>query len=245
MSRPSEFSRIITTSDSDGTSLPGGNSEDAPPSVQEMRKKLSSSTVRLVSVEAVSSSSLRVTWKVLVEESTLEGVNVRYRPLDEKSQQPIGVLSVVSIHFPLRGERPTDTESFPSTGRKSPFTTSIPTSHIISNLRPSTSYEVFVVPFYRNVEGQPTSAMRRTTLPAPILVTPSGLHYRALNSSAVRVAWDPLPFTLDVGGRLKGYNVQVGNIIYMDLFPCGYILLAIVMMKLPYKFKVRVYRLTL
>ena len=210
VSRPSSFTKIVTTRIDGGVDRPGPVG-DTVPSLREIRSKLTSATVRLVSVEALTSTSLRVTWRILIDDRTLEGVYVRYRPLDSRKSLPIGALSVETIHFPSRGstfasyENIEETNMLSGTGRL----VSIPTSYVISNLRPATSYEVFIVPFYRNIQGQPSSAMRRTTLPAPILATPTGLHYRSINSTLVRVGWDPLPSTMDVGGRLQGYNLQV------------------------------------
>ena len=224
-SRPAAFTHVIRTLEQGHPDQPG-NDGDAALSLRDVRSRLTTATVRLVSVESLTSTSLKATWRVLVDFDTLEGVYVRYRPLDLIKSQAVGALSVETIHFPSREERSTLLESDRQAGSAtneliysnsdirsghghSQVSVNVPTSHVISNLRPATSYEVFVVPFYRSIEGLPTSAVRRTTLPAPVVTTPSGLHYRMINSTTVRMAWDPLPPTMDVGGRLKGYNVQV------------------------------------
>lgn len=223
LSRPATFTHVIKTLEHGQPDQPGVEG-DLSPSMRDIRTKLTSATVRLVSVEAVSSTTLKVTWRVLVDFDSLEGVYVRYRPLDSSRGHTVGALSVETIHFPLRGERSTiidndkNSESLSSENIYSHLdirsgykqsSGNVPTSHIISSLSPGTTYEVFVVPFYREIEGQPTSAMRRTTLPAPIVTIPTGVHYRQVNSSTVRIGWDPLPPTMEVGGRLIGYNVQV------------------------------------
>ncbi|XP_018013475.1 protein sax-3 [Hyalella azteca] len=232
VSRPATFTNVIRTLDSDRgrNSLSGG---DVVLSLGDARMRLNSATVRLVAVEAISSTSLKVSWRFVVNDiSVLDGVYVRYRPLNDKNQ-PVGALSVEIIRFPTRGERSTananDNEmqanppdfisshsridssppKFLSSSRDHPHAANNPpTSHTIDNLRPATSYEIFVVPFHRTIEGQPTSSMRRTTMVAPIFAMPTGLHFKAINETCVQVSWDPLPASLEIAGRLKGYNLQ-------------------------------------
>ncbi|KAF2358373.1 Fibronectin type III [Trinorchestia longiramus] len=233
VSRPAAFTNVIRTLDS-GRELGVGSAGDTALRLRDARIRLNSATVRLVAVEAISSTSLKVSWRFLVSDSSiLDGVYVRYRPLNSKNQ-PVGAISVETIRFPVRGERSalfgTNSEEVQanapdhlSTHSKidsshskfsSPPRSNLhsennpPTSHVISNLRPATSYEIFVVPFHRSIEGQPTSSMRRTTMLAPVLAMPSGLHFKTINETCVQVGWDPMPATLEIGGRLKGYNLQ-------------------------------------
>lgn len=161
----------------------------APP-LHDIRARLSQPVVRLVSVEPASAASLRLTWQLLVDADLLEGVYVRYRPLETQHGGPAGGLSVETV--PLHGDGPP------------------PTSHVVGNLRPATWYELFVVPFYRTVEGQPTAAVRDTTLEAAPAVPPHGLHYSYINASTVRITWDPIP-SHSSNGRITGYNLQVVN----------------------------------
>ncbi|XP_042881364.1 protein sax-3-like isoform X1 [Penaeus japonicus] len=179
VSRPSPVTHTVRTL-AEGA---GG----APP-LHDIRARLSQSAVRLVSVEPMSESSLRLTWQLLVDANLLEGVYVRYRPLETQHGNPSGALSVETVALHDNGAPPT--------------------SHVVSNLRPATWYEVFVVPFYRAVEGQATAAVRATTLEAPPAVPPLGLHYSYVNSTAVRVTWDPIPASVS-NGRIIGYNLQV------------------------------------
>lgn len=159
----------------------------APP-LHEIRARLSQPAVRLVSVEPASAASLRLSWQLLVDVALLEGVYVRYRPLETQHGSPAGGLSVETVT--LHGNGPP------------------PASHVVSNLRPATWYELFVVPFYRSVEGQPTAAVRATTLEAAPAVPPLGLHYSYVNATAVRITWDPIP-AHSSNGRITGYNLQV------------------------------------
>lgn len=167
----------------------------APP-LHDIRTRLSQPVVRLVSVEPASAASLRLTWQLLVDADLLEGVYVRYRPLETQHGSPAGGLSVETVHMPSDGPPPV--------------------SHVVGNLRPATWYELFVVPFYRAVEGQPTAAVRATTLEAPPAVPPHGLHYSYINASTVRITWDHIPLHYS-NGRITGYNLQVSDIHLSDL----------------------------
>ncbi|XP_042213023.1 protein sax-3-like isoform X2 [Homarus americanus] len=161
----------------------------APP-LHEIRARLSQPAVRLVSVEPASAASLQLSWQLLVDSALLEGVYVRYRPLETEHGSPAGGLSVETV--PFHGNGPP------------------PTSHVVSNLRPATWYELFVVPFYRSVEGQATAAVRATTLESAPAVPPLGLHYSYINATAVRITWDPIP-AHSSNGRITGYNLQVSD----------------------------------
>lgn len=179
LSRPSPVTHTVRT-------LAQG-AGGAPP-LHEIRARLSQPVVRLVSVEPVSASSLRLSWQLLVDATLLEGVYVRYRPLETQDGTPEGALSVETVL--LHG------------------TGAPPTSHVVGKLRPATWYELFVVPYYHEVEGQPTAAVRATTLEAAPAVPPLGLHYSPVNATAVRITWDPIP-AQGSNGRITGYNLQV------------------------------------
>lgn len=162
VSRPSVFTHVIRTLDNQG--LEHGDGEgDSDLALRDVRNKLSSPAVRLVSVEAVSSSSLKVSWRVLVNDlNTMEGVYIRYRPLDSNKNQPSGALGMETVHFTLRGENHRSLLPSSSGEVKSKIESSqrplgsisfqpseAPNSYTITNLRPGTGYLVFVVPFYR------------------------------------------------------------------------------------------------
>lgn len=160
VSRPSVFTHVIRTLDNGRLDSDAGDSD---PALRDVRNKLASPTVRLVSVESTSSTSLKVSWRVLVNDSnTLEGIYVRYRPLDLSTQRPVGALSMETVHFTPRGERHESALVRSSNAGQSnaltPFQSSVSgqhqadavtTTHTIANLRPSTSFQVFLVPFYR------------------------------------------------------------------------------------------------
>lgn len=179
VSRPSPITHTVKTL---------GSEVGGAPLLHEIRTRLSQPVVHLISVQPVTSTSLQVSWQLLVDVALLEGVYVRYRPLETHYGSPVGGLSVETITF--HGDTTPDTK------------------YLVENLRPATWYEVFVVPFYRSVEGQPTAAVRVATKEAAPAVSPSGLHSIHVNTSTVRVTWDPIP-AQHSNGHIIGYNLQV------------------------------------
>ena len=183
LSRPSPITHAIRTLSND----PGG----ALP-LHEHRARLSSPSVRLYSVEPISSHSLKLSWNLLVDSKLLEGVYVRYHTLDQEKHSTANALvsETVLLHS--------------STGP--PIST-----HVVNGLSPASSYELFIVPFFRSVEGQPSTAIRATTLEAPPKVAPTGLHYAVINSTAAKITWDPIPEHAS-NGRITGYNLKVSKV---------------------------------
>ncbi|RXG73455.1 Roundabout-like protein 2 [Armadillidium vulgare] len=177
LSRPSEVTPMTRTSGSDNS----GNE-----SLREIRARLAIPSLRLVAVEAMSESSLRVRWQLLVDPSLLEGVYVRYRPI-RASAAALSVETVL-LHQ-KKGEKP-------------------PNTHVITGLRPATEYEVFVTPFYEAVEGQPSSAVRSVTLESAPDAPPNDVRYVLVNSTSVRLLWSPIPNRL-ANGKVTGYYVRL------------------------------------
>ncbi|XP_076032123.1 roundabout homolog 2-like [Oratosquilla oratoria] len=181
LSRPSPITHTIRT-------LPADAGSVRP--LHEIRNRLSMPVVRLVTVEPMSATAVRLTWQLLVESDLLEGLYVRYRPLESQVGNPMGALSVETVGV---------------TTSSSSLTSS---TYIVTQLRPATWYEVFVVPFFRGVEGQPSAAVRASTMEDAPGVAPQGLHYTGVNSTTARITWDPIPPHL-ANGRITGYNIQV------------------------------------
>ena len=188
LSRPSAVTQTIRTLASDG--------EEILP-LHEVRTRLTSGSVKLKSVEAKTSTSLRVTWQLMIDAKKLEGVHIRYH-LKQSQKESFRV----------------DTLFFHKTFQNSP-----PKSYEITNLIPSKTYEVFIVPFYHGVQGLPSSAMYATTLEAPLADAPSGLHYTLINHTTIRVTWDPLNSVI-TDNHLISYMIQVCN--ELKIFSCFY-----------------------
>ena len=112
--------------------------DDQPIDLAEVQNTLLSKVVELSSVEAISSTAIRVTWQITIENSAyVEGFFIRFRDMSGGSQK-FNMKTVMN-----------------SAGAA---------SHIITGLRKYTEYEVFLMPFYKMMEGQPSNSLHIQTL---------------------------------------------------------------------------------
>ena len=220
LSRTSTFTEIVTTLDKK-PNLSG--SQRVKSSNSDIRTLLESSTVKLIDVKPESSSTVRTTWQVLVPYDALEGIHIRYRPISTEGDPPMSVLNEETINFHQNIDRSLlvskyerqigdfDNNEIPFSGKYPNKLASelLISSHVVRGLRPGTMYELFIVPFYRKIEGVPSSSLRRTTLRAPLSSFPSGLYFDAVNATTARFGWNTLPHITELGAVLQGYNYQV------------------------------------
>ena len=146
----------------------------------EARVALMERTVELQSVYAETSSSLRLTWRLIQPHTYIEGYFINYRA---KGLGPRQVFSGIKVHHARA------------------------TSYTIKRLEAATSYEVFVVPFYKSVMGMPSASVGVRTL-EDVPSQPPVIHNVTLLAENVLVTW--LPLDQDhANGLLEGYRVLV------------------------------------
>jgi len=71
-----------------------------------------------------------------------------------------------------------------------------------------TEYEVFVTPFYRRLEGQPSNSLHVQTLEDAPSAPPTDVTASALSATSAQVRWHPPP-PQHRNGVLLGYEVHV------------------------------------
>ncbi|KAK4306113.1 hypothetical protein Pmani_022041 [Petrolisthes manimaculis] len=153
-------------------SAEGGDEQDDDPQV---RAVLSHPLVTLLPPTPVSSTSMKLTWKVQEFSEYMEGFYVRYRPLS----------SEVHHHHHHRQQFLTQTVQ---EGRSSP-----PDATTVTDLHKYTEYEFFVVPFHGDIHGHPSnSRLARTKEDVPT-APPSGVESLVLNHTSAVVSWRPPP----------------------------------------------------
>ena len=128
--------------------------------------------VELSSIEAVSSTAIRVSWTVpaSVDARSLkhvEGFFVRFRDMSGGSQK-------FNMKTVMR-EDPDERDS----------------GCTISSLRKFTEYEVFVAPFFRRLEGQPSNSLHVQTLEDAPSAPPSNVRAEVLNLTAAEIRYVP------------------------------------------------------
>ena len=84
-------------------------------------------------------------------------------------------------------------------------------SYTVTNLRKFTEYEVFLMPFYRNIEGQPSNSLHVQTLEDSPSAPPSNIRTEMLNFTSAELLWSPPP-PQHRNGVLLGYQIHIkGN----------------------------------
>ena len=145
----------------------------------EARVALMERTVELQSVYAETSSSLRLTWRLIQPHKYIEGYFINFR---EKGR-PRAVFTGIKVHHARA------------------------TSYTIKRLEAATSYQVFVVPFYKSVMGMPSASVGVRTL-EDVPSQPPVITNVTLMADNILVHWLPLD-QKDANGLLEGYRVLV------------------------------------
>ena len=158
----------------------------------EVQNDLMNKVVELTSIEAISSTSIRVSWHVLLEDAPfVEGFHVRFRDMSGGSQK-YNVKTVLRSRGGDGKRRNTD-------------------EYVVRNLRKFTEYEVFLMPFYGSIEGQPSNSLHVQTLADTPSAPPTNLRVELLNSTSAELNWSPPP-PQHRNGVLLGYQIHVkGN----------------------------------
>ena len=197
---------LVRAENSDGLSHPSPVSErvrtlrlmefrengEAEVDLADVQNTLLSKVVELSSVEAISSTAIRVTWQLISDNpGYVEGFFIRFRDMSGGSQK-FNMKTVMNSGPTLEN------------GAKE-------TSHIITGLRKYTEYEVFLMPFYKKLEGQPSNSLHIQTLEDVPSAPPTNLRAEMVNQSSAHLSWAPPP-PQHRNGILKGYQIHVkGN----------------------------------
>ncbi|XP_037574425.2 roundabout homolog 1 [Dermacentor silvarum] len=151
--------------------------------LDEVREKLSANVVTLHDIRTISSTAVKLTWKIQGSKEFVEGFYIRFRDMSGSSQ----TYNIVTV---LNGGA---------------------LSYVLNDLKKFTKYEIFLVPFCRSVEGPPSNSRTVQTLEDVPTAPPGGVEVQVLNGTTVTILWSPPP-PQHCNGRLRGYNVYVdGN----------------------------------
>ncbi|XP_042145799.1 roundabout homolog 1 isoform X2 [Ixodes scapularis] len=152
--------------------------------LDEARAKLTACVVTLLDARAASSTAVKLTWRIQEDKDYVEGFYIRFRDVSGGSQK----YNMVTV---LNGAA---------------------SSYVLSNLRPYTKYEFFLVPFFMSVEGPPSNSRSVQTLEDVPTAAPQDVTAQVLNVTTATIFWSPPP-SQHCNGKLRGYNVYVtGNL---------------------------------
>ena len=144
-----------------------------PPVMEEARMILHQQKIlEFESVRPVGVSSLEVWWKFLGSRAYCEGLVIQYRERNKRYDQ---FLTVV-----LQETR---------SG-----------SHVITNLRPDTDYDLFLQPYYSTIVGLPTSIRHIKTRTEEIVRKTEILVAEMINVTTAFIVWQPEHPSLGITG---------------------------------------------
>uniref|UniRef100_A0A182NA47 Roundabout n=1 Tax=Anopheles dirus TaxID=7168 RepID=A0A182NA47_9DIPT len=154
-----------------------------PEEIETARRVLSEQILELVDAVAINSTTIRLEWQLHISntEEYVEGLYVRYRNLSAVETQSYSMLKI-----PLN---PSET-------------------YVITGLEKFTRYEFFLTPFFKTVEGQPTSWKVVQTLEDFPTGAPMNVQTGMVNLTTGLVNWLP-PLENFLNGVLLGYKVQL------------------------------------
>ncbi|KAG0443766.1 hypothetical protein HPB47_014554 [Ixodes persulcatus] len=148
--------------------------------LDEARVKLTACVVALLDIRAVSSTAVKLTWRIQGDKHYVEGFFIRFKDLSGGSQ----MYNMVTV---LSGGA---------------------SSYVLNDLRPYTKYEFFLVPFYKSVEGPPSNSRSVQTLEDVPTAAPEDVRAHVMNVTTATIFWSPPP-PQHCNGKLRGYNVYV------------------------------------
>ncbi|XP_053675538.1 protein sax-3-like [Anopheles nili] len=154
-----------------------------PEEIETARVVLNGQVLELVDAIAINSTTVRLEWQLHISntEEYVEGLYVRYRNLSTIDTQNYSMLTI-----PIN---PSET-------------------HVIGGLEKFTRYEFFLTPFFKTVEGQPTSSKVVQTLEDSPTGAPMNVQTGMVNLTTGFVNWLP-PLENLINGILLGYKVQL------------------------------------
>ncbi|KAG8293157.1 Roundabout 1 [Homalodisca vitripennis] len=134
--------------------------------------------ITLTDVQAISSTAVTLFWQIHDSRELMEGLHIRYRDLTSG----VEVFKLATL-FNMDA-----------------------TSHTLTKLHKYARYQLFLVPFYKTVDGQPSNAMEVQTLEDVPSAPPQHLEVAWVNSSSAFVHWSPPP-PQHCNGDLLGYEL--------------------------------------
>ncbi|KAL7043559.1 hypothetical protein ACKWTF_001570 [Chironomus riparius] len=188
----------VRAENSHGVSGPSQLSEPITIGVDEMNTDLdlsearasllSGDVVELINATSVDSTSIKLLWEI-INGKYVEGFYIYARNIDDSNEHQPSSYKMLTVLNAGSGA----------------------SSCKISGLQKFTTYEFFIVPFYKAVEGKPSNSRTARTLEDVPSEPPSNMEAKLLNESTVYIKWRAPPAKF-YNGVLKSYNVIVRGV---------------------------------
>uniref|UniRef100_A0AC35U446 Roundabout 2 n=1 Tax=Rhabditophanes sp. KR3021 TaxID=114890 RepID=A0AC35U446_9BILA len=135
--------------------------------------------IKLEEVKVLNSSAIQLSWKRRKEEPLIQGYYIKWRG-------PPLTLEQTFINV----------------------TSSLVESYIVNGLKPFTTYEFFMIPYHRTIQGMPSNSMDATTKESVPTSAPTDVRVRMHNITTLKISWRP-PATDGMNGVLKGFYILI------------------------------------
>lgn len=149
-------------------------------SLELARQRLGSEQlIKLEELRILNSTAIQLTWKRRKDEPLIQGYYIKWRGPPLTPQQ-----TFINI------------------------TSSLVESAIVNGLKPYTTYEFFMIPYHRTVQGMPSNSIDGTTKESVPTSSPTDVRVRMLNMTTLRISWRSPPLE-GLNGILKGYYILI------------------------------------
>lgn len=149
-------------------------------SLELARQRLGSEQlIKLEELRILNSTAIQLSWKRKKDEPLIQGYYIKWRGPPLTPQQ-----TFINV------------------------TSSLVESAIVNGLKPFTTYEFFMIPYHRTVQGMPSNSMDGTTKESVPTSSPTDVRVRMLNMTTLRISWRSPP-SEGLNGILKGYYILI------------------------------------
>ena len=211
LSAPSQLSNTVQTLKYAPNRLNPTSSSNQK-DLNEIRSHLNGIQVILKDTKPMSANSVKLIWElvhrdqnVLVNKDNIEGYYIRFRDVGPDLDELQNDLKLLN--------KPNAAKMSNSEHQKYNMLTVLTSgsnvnSYVISDLSEFTLYELFVVPFYKSVDGPPSNSRLVRTLADQPSAPPAEVKAHLLNLTAISVHWKPVPKP-QRNGIIQAYNIML------------------------------------
>ncbi|KAF7490967.1 Protein sax-3 [Sarcoptes scabiei] len=178
----SEVSDEVRTSNQLETSNELSNRQIENAHLERARELLDNINVKLRDARASSSTSIKLLWNVIGNPDLIEGYYIRYQNLKNDPDQ---------IKFNM-------VTVFGGSAM----------SYVVNDLQKFSTYQFFIMPFYRNIEGRPSNIVSERTYEDVPSGPPYSITAKVINASCAVIEWLP-PLDPYQNGIILGYYLQI------------------------------------
>ncbi|XP_075675616.1 protein sax-3-like isoform X4 [Dermatophagoides pteronyssinus] len=174
--------------------------------MNDIRKKLENTIIELKDVRTISSSAVKLFWNIHSNgnHDYIEGFYIRYRKIDP-NQEYNHNNNNYNHHHNHNHHRENYSEN---KYQMHTVYNGGASSYIINNLPKYTTFEFFLVPFFKSIDGRPSNSRIVRTLEGVPSASPTLIQARPISSDSALITWQPPPLQ-EMNGLLLGYIIFV------------------------------------